>query len=264
MSTRRGRTPAFGRMARLVVGALAVAAVVTTSALAGTIVGTAKNDTIRGTARADKLYGRGGNDSLFGMAGGDYLNGGPGKDRFSCGAGRDTVVAEKGESVARDCEVVRRTGGTTTTPPPTTPAPPTPPPPAPPPPPPAPPPAKAGFFGGFASTGGSVNFVVAADGRSLSRVGGSATRPTAQPPGTSQLRDHLQRNGQIASRRHVLRERNHVVGHHGEVQRNLRRGRYDGVGTLPGPRSLRPGRSALRVRLGRGGLVGQVAGLKPR
>ena len=131
MGTRRGRTPAFGRMARLIVGALAVAAVVTTSALAGTIVGTAKNDTIRGTARADKLYGRGGNDSLFGMAGGDYLNGGPGKDRFSCGAGRDTVVAEKGESVARDCEVVRRTGGTTPTPPPTTPAPPTPPPPAP-------------------------------------------------------------------------------------------------------------------------------------
>ena len=42
MSTRRGRTPAFGRTARLIVGALAVAAVVTTSALAGTIVGTAQ------------------------------------------------------------------------------------------------------------------------------------------------------------------------------------------------------------------------------
>jgi len=171
MSTRRGRTPAFGRTARLIVGALAVAAVVTTSALAGTIVGTAKNDTIRGTTHADKLYGRGGNDSLFGMAGGDYLNGGPGRDRFSCGAGRDTVVAERGESVARDCEVVRRTGGTTTTPPPTTPAPPTPPPPAPPPPPPpAAPPAKAGFYGGFTSTGGGVTFVVAADGRSFDKL----------------------------------------------------------------------------------------------
>ena len=166
MGMRRGRTPAFGRTARLIVGALAVAAVATTSALAGTIVGTAKNDTIRGTARADKLYGRGGNDSLFGMAGGDYLNGGPGKDRFSCGAGRDTVVAEKGEIVARDCEVVRRTGGTTPPPPPTTPAPPTPPPPAPPPPPPAPP-AKAGFYGGFTSTGGGVTFVVAGDGRTF-------------------------------------------------------------------------------------------------
>jgi hypothetical protein len=183
MSTRRARTPAFGRTARLIVGALAVAAVVTTSALAGTIVGTAKNDTIRGTAGADKLYGRQGNDSLFGMAGGDYLNGGPGKDRFSCGAGRDTVVAERGEKVAGDCEVVRRTGGTTPAPPPTTPAPPpTPPPPAPPPPPPAPPPAKAGFFGGFASTGGSVNFVVAGDGRSLSQFK-FTYEADCQPPG---------------------------------------------------------------------------------
>ena len=259
MSTRRGRTPAFGRTARLIVGALAVAAVVTTSALAGTIVGTARNDTIRGTARADKLYGRGGNDSLFGMAGADYLNGGPGKDRFSCGAGRDTVVAETGESVARDCEVVRRTGGTTTTPPPTTPAPPTPPPPAPPPPPPAPP-AKAGFFGGFASTGGSVNFVVAGDGRSLSRVqvqlrGRLSAAGTPQRPGSPTA----ERSRSQPTARSP--ERKHDVGHHGEVQRHLRRGRHDGVGTLPGARALRPGRGALRVRLGRGGLVGQVAGL---
>ena len=104
------------------------------------------------------------------MAGGDYLNGGPGKDRFSCGAGRDTVVAEKGESVARDCEVVRRTGGTTPTPTAddagtadtstarSTPA------------------AacrlraKAGFYGGFTSTGGGVTFVVAADGRSFTKL----------------------------------------------------------------------------------------------
>jgi len=170
MSTRRGRTPAFGRTARLIVGALAAAAVVTTSALAGTIVGTAKNDTIRGTAGADKLYGRQGNDSLFGMAGGDYLNGGPGKDRFSCGAGRDTVVAERGEKVAGDCEVVKRTGGTTT-PPPTTPTPPAPPAPAPPPPPPpAAPPAKAGFYGGFTSVGGGVTFTVAADGKSFTKL----------------------------------------------------------------------------------------------
>jgi hypothetical protein len=156
-------------MARLIVGVLAVAAVVTTSALAGTIMGTAKNDTIRGTAGADKLYGRQGNDALFGMGGADYLNGGPGKDRFSCGTGRDTVVAEKGESVARDCEVVRRTGGTTTPQPPAPPPPSPPAPPAPPAPPPAPP-AKAGFYGGFTSTGGGVTFVVAADGRSFSQL----------------------------------------------------------------------------------------------
>jgi hypothetical protein len=170
MSTRRGRTPAFGRTARLIVGAFAVAAVVTTSALAGSIVGTARNDTLRGTAGADRLYGRAGNDALFGMAGADYLNGGAGKDRFSCGAGRDTVVAERGETVARDCEVVRRSGGTTPTPPPTTPTEPTPPPPAPPPPAPAPPPAKPGFYGGFTSTGGGVNFVVAADGKSFNQL----------------------------------------------------------------------------------------------
>jgi Ca2+-binding RTX toxin-like protein len=157
-------------MARLIVGACAVAAVVATSALAGTIVGTARNDTIRGTSGADKLYGRGGNDALFGMAGADYLNGGAGKDRFSCGAGRDTVIAERGEFVARDCEVVKRSGGTTPAPPPTTPTEPTPPPPAPPPPAPAPPPAKPGFYGGFTSTGGGVNFVVAADGKSFSQL----------------------------------------------------------------------------------------------
>jgi hypothetical protein len=94
------------------------------------------------------------------------------------------VVAETGESVARDCEIVRRTGGTTTTPPPpTTPTPPTPPTPPPPPsPPPPPPPAKAGFFGGFASTGGSVNFVVAGDGRSLSQFKFSY-EADCQPPG---------------------------------------------------------------------------------
>ena len=181
MGTRRGRTPAFGRTARLIVGALAVAAVVTTSALAGTIVGTARNDTIRGTAGADKLYGRQGNDSLFGMAGADYLNGGRRqgpvllRSRSRHGRRRD------GESVARDCEVVRRTGGTTTTSPPTTPhrrhlRPPARPPP------PAAPPAKAGFFGGFASTGGSVNFVVAGDGRSLSQFRFSY-EAECQPPG---------------------------------------------------------------------------------
>jgi hypothetical protein len=126
---------------------------------------------LRGTAGADRLFGRGGNDTLLGLAGADYLTGGAGRDRFVCGPGRDTVVAQVGESVARDCEVVRRSGNATppAPPPPPPPAPPAPPPPPPPPPAPAPPPARAGFFGGFASTGGSVNFVVAADGRSFSQ-----------------------------------------------------------------------------------------------
>ena len=57
------------------------------------------------------------------------------------------------------------------TPPPATPppAPATPPPASPPPAPPPAPPAKAEFFGCFASTGGSINFVVTAYGRSFSQ-----------------------------------------------------------------------------------------------
>ena len=51
-----------------------------------------------------------------------------------------------------------------------------------PPAPPPPPPAEAGFFGGFASTGGSVNFVVAADGRSFSQFKFSY-EADCQPPG---------------------------------------------------------------------------------
>jgi len=156
-------------------GALASAAV------AATVVGTSGNDVLRGTPKADRLLGKGGNDRLYGLAGNDVLQGGPGIDRYVCGAGRDSVVAAPGEYVAKDCEVVKRVG----TPPPDTSTPPpvdtTPPPP---PPPPAPPVqlAKPGFFGGFASTGGSVSFVVAADGRTFSqfRFGYQAD---CQPPG---------------------------------------------------------------------------------
>ena len=95
----------------------AAATMVSGSALAANIVGTPGNDTIRGTAKADKLYGRQGSDRLYGLAGDDYLNGGAGRDRFSCGAGKDTVVAEAGEPVGRDCEIVRRTGADATPPP---------------------------------------------------------------------------------------------------------------------------------------------------
>ena len=181
MGTRRGRTPALGRTARLIVGALAVAAVVTTSALAGTIVGTARNDMIRGTAGADKLYGRQGNDSLFGMAGADYLNGGAGKDRFSCGSrprhggrrdggerrprlrGRAPNGRDDDHTSADDADAADTSTAASAAAPP-------------------PPPAKAGFFGGFASTGGSVNFVVAGDGRSLSQFRFSY-EADCQPPG---------------------------------------------------------------------------------
>lgn len=144
--------------------ALACGGLLASSAVAATIVGTPRNDVLRGTAKADRLLGKGGNDRLYGLAGDDYLDGGPGVDRYVCGPGRDRVVAAVGEVVAKDCEIVKRVGApppTVSPPPPTTPAPP---------PPTVPVPlAKAGFFGGFASTGGSVNFVVAPDGLTFSQ-----------------------------------------------------------------------------------------------
>jgi hypothetical protein len=131
----------------LVVGASVLAAV----AAAGTIVGTTRADVLRGTAGADRILGGKGNDSLYGMAGNDVLTGGAGFDRFVCGAGRDVANAERGEPVARDCEVVRR--AVPATPPPPPPA--SPPPPATPPPPPAPPApkAQAGKYCGFTQQG---------------------------------------------------------------------------------------------------------------
>ena len=82
-------------------------------------------------------------------------------------AGRDTAVAEVGEAVAKDCEIVKRIGAAPVAPPPPPATPPPPPPPPPAPPPPAAPRAKPGFFGGFASTGGSVNLTVAPTGGAL-------------------------------------------------------------------------------------------------
>ena len=262
MSTRRGRTPAFGRTARLIVGALAVAAVVTTSALAGTIVGTAKNDTIRGTAGADKLYGRQGNDSLFGMAGGGlperWPRQGPVLLRGRSRHGRRRAGARASPATARSCagsagrrrhrrrrrrhrrHLHRHPAATTA--------------------------ASSG-----SARQGRVLRRLREHGRQRQlRRRGRRAKPVqfkfsyeadCQPPGRLTAGTHLRRNGPDRGRRHVLREREHGVGHHGEVQRDLRRGRHDGVGAIPGACPLRPGRGALRVRLGRGGLVGQVAGL---
>jgi Ca2+-binding RTX toxin-like protein len=75
----------------------------------------------------DILSGGDGNDHLIGGNGPDRLTGGRGADRFSggdgndaigardgrrdkvrCGRGRDRVTADRGDSVARDCEVVSR------------------------------------------------------------------------------------------------------------------------------------------------------------
>lgn len=76
----------------------------------------------------DRLFGGAGNDRLVGGPGADLLVGGSGKDTFfggrgndvirardhvagervNCGAGRDTVYADKGDIVARNCELVHR------------------------------------------------------------------------------------------------------------------------------------------------------------
>ena len=87
---------------------VALALVVTSTAAAARIVGTDRADVLRGTTGSDRLVGGKGDDRLFGLAGNDTLTGGPGFDRFSCGAGRDVAVAERGEPVAKDCEVVER------------------------------------------------------------------------------------------------------------------------------------------------------------
>jgi hemolysin type calcium-binding protein len=72
--------------------------------------GLAGNDRLYGGRGADRLYGSAGNDQLFGGPGDDLLAGGPGTDRFSCGPGRDVVYASRSSTVARDCEVVHRSG----------------------------------------------------------------------------------------------------------------------------------------------------------
>jgi hypothetical protein len=82
--------------------------------------GTPGRDVLRGLGGADRLYGLGGNDVLFAGRGRDRLFGGSGRDvmytrdgardTVSCGAGRDLVRADRLDRVARDCELVRRSG----------------------------------------------------------------------------------------------------------------------------------------------------------
>ena len=88
------------------------------SAGANVFRGGAGPDRIDGRAGADRLFGGGGSDRITGGAGRDVIDAGAGDDRIlardktrdviRCGAGRDTVVADKIDSVARDCEVVGR------------------------------------------------------------------------------------------------------------------------------------------------------------
>jgi hypothetical protein len=98
--------------------------------------GNARANVLRGTAGPDVLLGLAGNDRLYGLAGRDVLRGGDGadllagglgadvleggrgsdrltaadrvRDTIRCGRGRDTVIADRIDRVARDCERVRR------------------------------------------------------------------------------------------------------------------------------------------------------------
>ncbi len=242
---------------------IALAGVVASSALASTIVGTARDDTLRGTAKADRLLGKAGNDRLFGMAGNDYLQGGPGRDRFSCGPGRDTAVAEAREAVAKDCEVVKRTGAAQ----PTTPIPP----------PRAIAPAATEHAAATAASAGA-----ARQGGVLRRLREHRRQRQLRRRGrrpellavqvhvrgrvhaarqAQRRRCHVLRIGRDCGRPNVLGGRDDLLRDQREVQRLLRRVRDLGVGTLPGARDARRGRDALRVRLGWGGLVRQVARL---
>jgi hypothetical protein len=82
--------------------------------------GTPGPDVLRGLGGADLIYGRGGNDVLVGGRGRDRLFAGPGsdvvhandraRDTIGCGAGRDLVYADRADRIARDCELVRRSG----------------------------------------------------------------------------------------------------------------------------------------------------------
>ena len=105
--------------------------------LACQIVGTWERDVLRGTRRADTICALPGADRIDGLAGNDRIEAGSGEDTItggagrdtvfggggrdvivvrdgerdvvSCGTERDTVVADRKDVVARDCErVVRR------------------------------------------------------------------------------------------------------------------------------------------------------------
>lgn len=88
---------------------------------ADTINGGEGNDRIDGGFGGDLLSGNSGNDRIIGRTGRDRISTGSGNDRvdardgrrdrrISCGTGRDTVIADRVDRVAHDCERVRRAG----------------------------------------------------------------------------------------------------------------------------------------------------------
>jgi Ca2+-binding RTX toxin-like protein len=82
------------------------------------VSGHSGDDDLSGGTGDDKLSGSAGDDDLTGESGKDSLDGGSGndsisardntRDRISCGSGRDRVVADRVDTVSRDCERVSR------------------------------------------------------------------------------------------------------------------------------------------------------------
>lgn len=82
------------------------------------VIGSAGADTISGGPGVDWIEGDEGGDRLDGGSGADHLYGGAGndaitardgtRDTIDCGPGRDTVIADKVDVVAKDCERVLR------------------------------------------------------------------------------------------------------------------------------------------------------------
>jgi len=82
------------------------------------INGGSGRDRIAGGSSADRISGDRGNDRLDGNSGSDRINGNSGndrigardgkRDRINCGTGRDTVIADRIDRVAHNCERVRR------------------------------------------------------------------------------------------------------------------------------------------------------------
>ncbi len=78
------------------------------------------NDVLKAGIGADRAAGMAGNDRIWGGIGRDRLSGGSGNDWFrsldlapdtvSCGSGIDEVIADRRDTVARDCENVNRRG----------------------------------------------------------------------------------------------------------------------------------------------------------
>ena len=82
------------------------------------VAGNEDGDYLEGGFGRDRVDGGPGNDRIFGNQDADVLEGGDGDDRISaidgvadriaCGPGRDVALIDPEDTVAADCESVRR------------------------------------------------------------------------------------------------------------------------------------------------------------